>query len=85
MPIEFLRGQPQPGIVVGRDPPLQTFFFIVYDKKKKGRDDATLVWQGTSRHAMYELGALRAVLRPHATLTAKMAVTLYDDKDEDRA
>ena len=74
-------------VIVGWDPPLQTFFVQVIDRKAEeaGDDDEKFVlWEGCSMREIGELDDLADVLRHHAELTPEIRTALGADKDEDR-
>jgi hypothetical protein len=73
-------------VIVGWDPPMQTFFAQVIDRAKEeaGDDDDMVAWHGTSLRELYEVDQLHRKVARFADLTADMRSTLYGDKDEDR-
>lgn len=73
-------------IIVGWDPPLQTFFMQVIDRlsEEAGEDDKFVNWLGTDLREIYEVDQLRQRLQRYADLTPEMGATLYGDKDEGR-
>lgn len=73
-------------VIVGWDPPLQTFFAQVKSSllEKADPDDPFLLWVGCSLREIYEVEDLAAALRRYANLTPEMRVMLYGDKDEGR-
>jgi len=73
-------------IVIGWDPPLQTFFVQVIDRKAElaDRDDKFILWLGTSLREIYEVEQLARVVSLFAHVTPAMRATLYADKDEAR-
>ncbi|HUR84198.1 MAG TPA: hypothetical protein VMY78_02535 [Solirubrobacteraceae bacterium] len=71
-------------LVVGWDPPLQTFFAIV----RAPEQDQPELWVGTDLHELYELDDLaralgRAELAHH--LTPELGLALERDREENRA
>lgn len=77
--IELGRGR---RLVVGWDPPLQTFYAQEHDGPEDG---APTMWIGTDLHALYDLGDLERALGARASaLTPELAVALERDREENR-
>ncbi|MGY4295339.1 hypothetical protein ACVWXN_003434 [Bradyrhizobium sp. i1.4.4] len=73
-------------VIVGWDPPLQTFFAQVKSSllEKTDPDDPFLLWVGCSLREIDSVDGLVAALRGFANIDAEICKTLYDDKDEGR-
>jgi hypothetical protein len=73
-------------VIVGWDPPLQTFFAQVKSTllEETDPDDPFLLWIGCSLREIYSVDGLVGPLRPYAKLDAETCKALYEDKDEDR-
>lgn len=70
-------------LVVGWDPPLQTFFGQVHEGPEDGNP---IVWVGTDLHELYELDDLARALRGHAmAITPELALQLERDREANRA
>ena len=66
-------------IVVGWDPPLQTFFLQILDPSKDEGDDFVL-WRGTYPDELPTIESLAAVLMPYAALTEEFVEKLEAEK-----
>jgi hypothetical protein len=77
---------PAQKVIVGWDPPLQTYFAQVIDRAKEdaGEDEKFVAWHGCSRRALYEVEELARKISRFAELTPDLRATLYGDKDEGR-
>jgi hypothetical protein len=73
-------------VIVGWDPPLQTFFAQVIDRNKEaaGKDDKFVLWIGCGLREITEIETLAKKIARYAVLTRDMVATLYGDKDEGR-
>lgn len=73
-------------VIVGWDPPLQTFFAQVKSSllEKSDPDDPFLLWVGCFPGEIYDIDGLVDALRPFAHLDAEICKALYGDKDEGR-
>jgi hypothetical protein len=72
---------PQLLVVVGFDPPLETFFVQVDDYRKDDEEDHCLCWRGTSPGELSTVAALEEVVRPYATLAEEVRAKLQQDYD----
>jgi hypothetical protein len=72
-------------IIVGWDPPLQTFFLQVIDREAEdaGKDDKFLLWLGWSLREICEVEQLVTLLSLFADVTPEMRAILHGDKDKD--
>lgn len=70
-------------VIVGWDPPLQTFFVQVIDGSKD-EENRMVLWKGTSMRELYEVGQLRRQVSRYAEFSPEIAGILYGDKDEGR-
>ena len=72
-------------IIVGWDPPLQTFFVQVIDRKAElaGKDDKFVLWLGCSLREIVEVERLVRLVSLFAEVTPALRATLRGDKDED--
>lgn len=73
-------------VIVGWDPPLQTFFAQVIDRKAEeaGDDDEKFVlWEGCTLREIQHVDDLGDALRHHADLTPEIRLALDEDKNED--
>jgi hypothetical protein len=66
-------------IVVGWDPPLQTFFLQILDPAKDGEDEIVL-WLGGRHDELPDVADLTAALAPYAALTPELAQQLEAEK-----
>ncbi len=66
-------------IVVGWDPPLQTFFLQILDHTKDGENEFVL-WRGTYPDELPTIESLAAVLTPYAALTEELVKDLEAEK-----
>ncbi|WKA31625.1 hypothetical protein [Bradyrhizobium roseum] len=74
-------------VIVGWDPPLQTFFVqvIVRKAEEAGDDDEKLVlWEGCSMREIQDVDDLGDILRHHAELTPEIRLTLDENRNEDQ-
>ena len=72
-------------LVLGWDPPLQTFFGVLR-ASDQDEDDEPLLWVGTDLHELYDLDDLARALGPLAdALTSHLALQLHRDRDENIA
>lgn len=73
-------------VIVGWDPPLQTFFAQVKSGllEKSDPDDPFLLWVGCFAGEIYDVEGLVDALRPFAELDTKIRKKLSDDKGENR-
>lgn len=71
-------------VIVGWDPPLQTFFVQVIDRAKEdaGDDDKFVLWKGCSLREIYEVDQLARIVGRYAKFSPELGVTLYGDKDD---
>lgn len=83
---EVLARDPAHKIIVGWDPPLQTFFVQVIDRRAEdaGADDKFVLWEGCCLREIYEVDQLVRRVGRYADLTADLRATLHGDKDEER-
>lgn len=79
-------------VIVGWDPPLQTYFVHVIDRRREaidddrpGRSDKFDLWVGAKWRELYEIDELARHLAPYAELTNLMRAKLYRDKDDNQA
>jgi hypothetical protein len=75
-------------VVVGWDPPFQSFFLEVFDVAKgEDEDDEVLLWLGPPVGEIPTVAALEATLAAHAELTSGATLTpeLRRKLEEDRA
>jgi hypothetical protein len=66
-------------IVVGWDPPLQTFFLQILDLTRDEEQEIVL-WLGTRPGELPTVADLEAALASHATLTPELRQTLEEEK-----
>lgn len=80
-------------IAIGWDPPLQTYYGIIYDRSRDPEEEQIVKWVGTHLRELYEIEDLRNAMSdttwPRAFVVSrqfidKMGATLYGDKDEGR-
>jgi hypothetical protein len=72
-------------VVVGWDPPLQTFFVQVHDQTVEDEEKKTIVFEGTCPgEYVYPMEVKRRV-RDWVALDDQMLMTLYSDRELDRA
>lgn len=73
-------------VVVGWDPPLQTYFAQVIDRTadEAGWDDKFVLWVGCRPREIPEIDQLANIIRRHAGLETEMRGKLYGDRDENR-
>ena len=72
---------PEHEIIVGWDPPLQTFFAQVWDRSKFisgdwDDDEPALLWEGCHLRAVQTVDALEKMLKPFADLPPEVAAEL---------
>lgn len=74
-------------VIVGWDPPCQTFFLEVFDATKSEDEDAVLLWLGTKVGEISTVVALEDTLTAHAELTSGATLTpeLRRKLEEDQA
>lgn len=65
-------------IVVGWDPPLQTFFLQILDPAKD--EEEIVLWIGMRQNELPEVADLAAALAPYAALTPELAQQLEAEK-----
>jgi hypothetical protein len=72
-------------VVIGWDPPLESFFLIVKDPRRAD-DDQVVAWFGATPRAFYELGKLEPVMPGwiRRLVTPGLRRELYLDRDEGR-
>lgn len=68
-------------IVIGYDPPLQTYFAQVYDLSRPTGEDHAVGWFGTQPSAIRTVEQLQYLLRNYATLTKEQCAALQQDQD----
>jgi hypothetical protein len=66
-------------IVVGWDPPLQTFFLQILDPEKDEEEEIVL-WLGARHGELQKVDDLAAALAPYASLTPELAQQLEAEK-----
>lgn len=66
-------------IVVGWDPPLQTFFLQILDPTKD-EENQFVQWRGTYPDELPTTESLAAALAPYAALTPELRQQLEDEK-----
>jgi hypothetical protein len=66
-------------IVVGFDPPLQSFFCTV-DDLSKSEEEQELLWEGCTPKALTTLDQLQAVLAAYAVLPEAVCAQLVQDQ-----
>ena len=71
-------------VIVGWDPPLQTFFAQVLDAFDAEEGDAyTVVWIGTGLHEMLNPATVIAAVAPFASVPADLLAQLARDRRAD--
>lgn len=73
-------------VIVGWDPPLETYFAQVIDRKKEvaGEDEKFVLWIGCSHREITDLDGLRQRIKRYAYISSETATALYGDMDEGR-
>lgn len=71
-------------VVVGWDPPLQTFFAQVLERSREHDDDTMVAWVGTARGEIPTVEGLAEQLSPYASLPADLQDTLQAESAEPR-
>lgn len=69
-------------IVVGWDPPLQTYFLQISGPAKSEEEDELVLWLGASPGELPTVESLAAALAPYAPLPKELAWKLEEDKAE---
>lgn len=86
-----IRSDEEVEVVVGWDPPLQTFFALVYDVAAYKQalvddpdaDHVIILWEGTLEHR--SLDEVEELVRPWVSLTHEHRIVLYEDEKANRA
>lgn len=68
-------------VYVGWDQPLMTFFGQIYNKAKLGKDDALVLWAGTTHGELYEIDQLARAISQYVIIEPSLRSILYGDKD----
>lgn len=78
---------PDHDVVVGWDPPLQTYFAIILDPTLDEDDDAyTVLWVGADRFGEIDrVHDLRTKVEPYATIPEDVIRQLVVDRNRDTA
>lgn len=72
-------------VVVGWDPPLQTFFVQVYiPEGRPSGDDQILVWEGTEPEAITDVEQVRELVGEHAEVSDQVLMRLENDRKTSR-
>lgn len=72
-------------VVVGWDPPLQTFFVQVYiPRGRPSGDDQILVWEGTEPEAITDVERVRELVGEAAEVTDQVLQRLENDRKTSR-
>lgn len=73
-------------VIVGWDPPLQTFFAQVKSSllEKTDPDDPFVLWVGCFHGELYDVDGLVDALRPFAKVEADIREALLADRSENR-
>jgi hypothetical protein len=66
-------------IMVGYDPPLETFFVEVYTHDRATGDDHLRYWRGTHPYELASVEALVEAVAPYAVLSAEVHAQLQHD------
>lgn len=72
---------PQHVIIVGFDPPLESFFLTVDDLSQPDVEQQQVAWQGTQPHELPHVEALANALQPYAVLSPETRQRLQQDYD----
>jgi hypothetical protein len=68
-------------IMVGYDPPLETFFVQVHTYDRPDTEDHLVYWRGTTPHELTTVAALAEAMAPYGVLSAEMHIQLQHDYD----
>jgi hypothetical protein len=66
-------------IMVGYDPPLETFFVQVHTSDRPDAEDHLVYWRGTTPHELTTVAALAAAVAPYGVLSAEVHTKLQHD------
>lgn len=66
-------------VIVGWDPPLETFFGQVFVPAAAEDDDACVLWVGGALRALPTVALLQACLRGYATIPEEVVAQLHHD------
>jgi hypothetical protein len=66
-------------IVVGYDPPLETFFVQVHTHDRATGEDDLVYWRGTYPFELVSIAALAEAVAPYAVLSAEVHAQLQHD------
>lgn len=75
----YVRTKPEE-IIVGWDPPLQTYFFQIIGPEREEEEDDLVIWVGASPSELPTVESLAVALAPYATLSAELAHKLEVEK-----
>lgn len=79
---------PAKRVVVGWDPPLQTYFVQVIDRAREAQEDDENdkfdLWVGCTFGEIDTIDGVAGYVSPHAELTGLMRATLYCDRTDDK-
>ena len=71
---------PRYEVIVGWDPPMQTYFGQVFLMTIEEDDEACVLWVGLEVQALTTVAALQEVLQAYATLPAAVVAQLEHDQ-----
>jgi hypothetical protein len=76
--------EPHLKVIVGWDPPLQTFFGQVHDLQPQDPDDNPVLWVGAGPPQLISVAELEEALKDYCTISPELRATLEADEAADR-